>query len=134
VPLLGAALADYRRVVAGDLPGRARDLAAVRGASRLPVEPLRADGLRLLGAWTTELEGEPAAVLAYRWKDRLLVQYIVPEPLFFRSPATRAAAAAHRRLALADGTQGVVAWPVAAAGTVLIGEGAPERIVEALDR
>ena len=132
VPLLGAALADYRRVVAGDLPGRARDLAAVRAAAGVPVEPLHADGLRLIGAWTTELEGEPAAVLAYRWKDRLLVQYIVPEQLFFRSPATRDAAAAHHRLVLDDDSRGVVAWPVADAGAVLIGEGGSDRVAEAL--
>ena len=66
VPLLGAVVDDYARVSRGDLPGRARDLDAVRAAVSFPVEPLRAPNLRLLAAWTTDVRGEPAAVLAYR--------------------------------------------------------------------
>ena len=61
VPLLGAVVDDYARVSRGDLPGRARDLDAVRAAVSFPVEPLRAQNLRLLAAWTTDVRGEPAA-------------------------------------------------------------------------
>jgi hypothetical protein len=66
VPLLGGIVDDYARVSRGDLPGRARDLSAVRAAVSFPIEPLSAPDLRLLGAWTTDVRGEPAAVLAYR--------------------------------------------------------------------
>jgi anti-sigma factor RsiW len=134
VPLLAAAAADFRRVGAADLPGPARDLGAVREAVGLPVEPLTGPGVRLLGAWTTTLAGEPTAVLAYRWDDRLVLQYIVPEQLFFRHPAVRAAAASHHRVGATDGTVGLVAWPLAAAGSVLVGEGSPERLSGALAR
>jgi hypothetical protein len=115
-------VADYRRVAAGDLPGRARDLAAVRAAVPFPLEPLRGRELRLLGAWTTSLAGEPAAVLAYRWDDRLVLHYVVSEHLFFRHPAVRAAVADGRLLAAVDGAQSLVGWPEAAAGSLLVGD------------
>jgi anti-sigma factor RsiW len=122
VPLLRDVVADYRRVVAGDLPGRARDLGATRGAVPFAVEPLRAPALRLLGVWTTELGGEPAAVLAYRWHDALVLQYVVSEERFFRTPALRAAVAAGHMAGGIDGAQHVVAWPTDAAGTVLVAD------------
>src|SRR5207302_10040399 len=99
-----------------------------------PMQPLTSAAVRLLGAWTTTLAGEPAAVLAYRWDDRLVVQYIVPEQLFFRHPAVRAAAASHHPVGATDGAIGLVAWPLAAAGSVLVGDGSPERLSGALAR
>ena len=131
VPLLADVLADYRRVTAGDLPGRARDLDVVQGAAGFPVEPLRASGVRLLAAWTTDLGGEPAVVLAYRWDDRILLEYLVPEGRFFRHPAVRAAVGGGRPLVAASGAQGIVAWPTrGAAGAVLVGDVAPERLAK----
>ena len=128
IPLLDAVLADYRRATAGDLPGRARDLAAVREAVPFPVEPLRAPALRLLAAWTTDLRGEPAAVLAYRQGDRLIVQYVVSEDVFFRAPAMRRAVAAHHLLATSDGAQGLIAWPAPASGLLLVGDVPPRQL------
>src|ERR687895_1879523 len=128
VPLIRSVLADYRRVTAGDLPGRARDLEVVRGAVPFPVEPLHATGVRLLAAWTTELEGEPAAVLAYRWDDRLLLEYLVPETRFFQHRDVRRAVTDGRLLGASDGAQGIVAWPTEAAGALLVGDLAPERL------
>ena len=122
VPLLDAVLADYRRATAGDLPGRARDLAAVREAVPFPVEPLHSSALRLLAVWTTDLRGEPAAVLAYRRDDRLIVQYVVSEGAFFRDPAVRRAVAGRHLLSASDGEQGIVAWPAAASGVLLVGD------------
>jgi anti-sigma factor RsiW len=126
VPLLGAMVDDYARVSRGDLPGRARDLDAVRAAVSFPVEPLHAANLRLLAAWTTDVHGEPAAVLAYRLDDRLLVQYLVAEDVFFQHPAIRAAIADHHLLRAADGDRTVVAWPDSTTGTVLVGNIPPE--------
>jgi len=122
VALLGGIVDDYARVSRGDLPGRARDLSAVRAAVSFPVEPLRAADLRLLGAWTTDLRGEPAAVLAYRLRDHLVVQYLVAEDAFFRHPAIRAAIADRHLLTAADGGRALVAWPGASTGTVLVGD------------
>jgi anti-sigma factor RsiW len=128
VPLLNDALADYRQVTAGDLPGRARDLDLVRGAVSFPIEPLRVAGVRLLAAWTTDLGGEPAAVLAYRWSDRMVLQYIVPESRFFRHPAVRAAVTGNHVLIAAANAQGIVAWPTREAGAILIGDVAADRL------
>jgi anti-sigma factor RsiW len=128
VPLIRAVLADYRRVTASDLPGRARDLEVVRGAMPFPVEPLHASGVRLLAAWTTELEGEPAAVLAYRWDDRIVLEYLLPEIRFFQHRDIRRAVTDGRLLVASDGAQGIVAWPTAAAGALLVGDLAPERL------
>lgn len=122
VPLLGGIADDYARVSRGDLPGRARDLSAVRAAVSFPIEPLRAPDLRLLGAWTTDLRGEPAAVLAYRLRDHLVVQYLVAEDAFFRHPAVRAAVADRHLLTADDGARALVAWPGTSTGTVLVGD------------
>jgi anti-sigma factor RsiW len=126
--LLGAVLDDYRRVVARDLPGRARDVDAVRAAVPFPVEPLGGDGLRLLAAWTTDLRGEQAAVLAYRWEDRVVVQYVVAEAHFFRSPAVRAGVAAGHVLSAGDGPVAMLAWPLPSAGSVLVADAPAARL------
>jgi anti-sigma factor RsiW len=121
VPLLNGILQDYARVSEGDLPGRARDLSTVRAALSFPIEPLRAPNLRLLAAWTADIRGEPAAVLAYRLDDRLVVQYIVAEDAFFRHQAIRSAVADRHLLTATDGAKSIVAWPEPATGTVLVG-------------
>lgn len=130
IPLLRDALADYRRVVAGDLPGRARDLDAVRRAVSFPVEPLHLSAVRLLAAWTTELGGDHAVVLAYRWDDRIVLEYLVSEQRFFQHPALRQAVAGGRLLLARDGAQGMVAWPTSSAGALLIADVPPERLRE----
>jgi anti-sigma factor RsiW len=122
VPLLGGIAEDYARVSRGVLPGRARDLSAVRAAVPFPIEPLRAPDLRLLGAWTTSVRGEPAAVLAYRLRDHLVVQYLVAEDAFFHHPAVRTAVADRHLLTASDGSRAIVAWPGTSTGTVLVGD------------
>ena len=74
------------------------------------------------------MRGEPAAVLAYRLDDRLLVQYLVAEDVFFQHPAIRAAIADHHLLRAADGDRTVVAWPDSTTGTVLVGNIPPESL------
>jgi anti-sigma factor RsiW len=128
VPLIRGVLADYRRVTASDLPGRARDLELVRSAVPFPVQPLQASGVRLLAAWTTELEREPAAVLAYRWEDRIVLQYLLPEFRFFQNNEIRQAVTEGRLLVASDGAQGIVGWPTEAAGALLVGDLPPERL------
>lgn len=122
VPLLQRVLADYRDVVSRDLPGRARDLDAVRAAVPFPVAPLQGDGVRLLAAWSTDLQGEPAAVLAYRWQDRLVLEYLVAEPVFFRHPSVRTPIAAGASVTAMQGAQGVVAWAAPESGVILVGD------------
>ncbi|MDQ3950579.1 MAG: hypothetical protein M3282_09540 [Gemmatimonadota bacterium] len=93
-----------------------------------PVEPLQAPDLRLLAVWTTEVDGEPAAVLAYRWDDRIVLEYLLPEFRFFQNHEIRRAVTDGRLLVASDGAQGIVAWPMEAAGALLVGDLAPERL------
>jgi anti-sigma factor RsiW len=113
---------DYRRVTATDLPGRSRDLATVRAAMPFPVNALLSSELRLMGAWTTDLHGEPAAVLAYRWNDKLVLQYVVSEQLLFRPADVRRAFANGHHLAARAGVQSVMAWPATASGELLVAD------------
>jgi anti-sigma factor RsiW len=129
VPLFATILQDYRRVTASDLPGRARDLDAVRAAVPFPVQPLHAAGTSLLAAWSTDLHGEPAAVLAYRWHDRLLLEYLVAEPVFFRHPSVRTPIAAGESVTARDGAQGLLAWAAPESGAILIGDVSPEELM-----
>ena len=128
VPVMASALTDYRRVMQGDLPGRGRDLAAIRQSVSFPVQPLEAPGLSLLAAWTTMLNGEPTAVLAYRVDDHVLLQYVVSELQLYRSADVRNAFANHRILGAHDGEQSVVVWPETSAGSVLIADLSLNRI------
>lgn len=122
VPLLTEVMADFRRVTRGDLPGRARDLEAVRAAVPFPVEPIAGDAARLLAVWSTTLEGEPAAVLAYRWHDQLVFAYLVSEAVFFRHSSVRAPVAAGSLISARNGTQGMLAWAASRSGVILVGD------------
>jgi anti-sigma factor RsiW len=121
IPLFDAILADYSNLAKIDLPGRARDLATVRAAVPFDVRPIEAPHLRLLGAWTADLRGEPAAVLAYRLDDRLVVQYVVSDQVFFRNPVTREAVSGGHMVAASGTASKIVAWPEENAATVLVG-------------
>jgi hypothetical protein len=89
---------------------------------------LHAPTVRLLAAWTTELGQDPAVVLAYRWDDRIVLQYVVSEQRFFQHPALRQAVAGGGLLSAHDGAQGIVAWPTSSAGTLLIADVPPEQL------
>ncbi len=125
VPLFAQVLADYRRVTSGDLPGRSRDLDAVRASVPFAVNLLSGGTVRLLAAWSTELGGEPAAVLAYRWHDRLVLQYLVGETAFFSEPGMRTPVAAGQLVTASSGGQGVVAWAAPESGVLLVADAAP---------
>lgn len=122
VPPIQHVLQEYRRVSQGDLPGRARDLESVRRSLPFPVTPLTESGAHLLAAWTTDFDGEPAAVLAYRWRDRVVMQFVVGEAMLFRTRALRDAFAARQAVVAQDGEQGLIAWPDAEAGSLLVGD------------
>lgn len=76
------------------------------------------------------IRGEPAAALAYRWGDLVVVQYVVSEELFFRNPVVRQAIAARRGFVTVRGPQSVIAWPESVGGTLLVGDGSPEELVK----
>ena len=116
-----AALRDFRRVAAEDLPGGPR-LAAIQAEVPFSVPALRSAHMRLIGSWTTEINGERAAALAYRCHDRLVVQYVIAEHVFFRPPRVRQAIAAAGVYAAGQGDVNAVAWPGTDNGSFLVGE------------
>lgn len=122
IVVLQQMMQEYRRVASTDLPGRARDLDAVRQSLSFPVIPIERRDVHLLAAWTADLDGEPAAVLAYRWNDQVVLQYVVAESSLFRAHQVRAAFSARRALVQQNGAQGLIAWPDSSAGSVLIGD------------
>lgn len=120
-PIATAALQDFRRVAASALP-RGSHLALVQAEVPFSIPALHSAHMRLIGSWTAEISGEPAAVLAYRCHDRLVVQYVVAEPVFFRPPRVRRAIASSGLYAAGDGKIHAVAWPGTDSGSFLVGE------------
>ena len=86
------------------------------------IPALRSAHMRLIGTWTTQINGEPAAALAYRCHDRLVVQYVIPEHVFFRPPRVRQAIADAGVYAAGEGDVHTVAWPGTDNGSFLVGE------------
>ncbi|GAC1594572.1 MAG: hypothetical protein NVS4B10_02290 [Myxococcales bacterium] len=125
-----AALADYRGHAGRELPALATG-GALRAGLPQAKEPLNAAGLRLVSAWQTTLQGEPASVFAYRIGDRVVFAYVVSESLFFRQPAVREMVAGQGRYVTADGKQSVVGWPLADSGLLIVGD-APAAELESL--
>lgn len=128
IPMVEGAVADYQAHLAGDLPGGAGSVAAVAARVPFAVAPLTARGAQVVGAWTTAIRGQPVAAIAYRWGDRTIVQYVVPESLFFRHSAVRTAVATQGLYATRDGALGVVASPGVGSGSVLVGDASPDEL------
>jgi anti-sigma factor RsiW len=120
-PIADAALHDFRRVAEAALP-KGPQLAAVQAEVPFSVPALRAPHMRLIGSWTTVIDDAPTAVLAYRCHDRLVVQYVVPEHVFFRPPRVRQAIAASGLYAAGEGKIHTVGWPGSDNGSFLVGE------------
>jgi len=120
-PIADAALHDFRRVAQAALP-QGPELAAVESQVSFSVPALKAPHMRLIGAWTTTIDGVPAAALAYRCHDRLVVQYVVPEHVFFQPPRVRKAIAATGLYAASEGKIHAVGWPGLDNGSFLVGE------------
>jgi anti-sigma factor RsiW len=118
--VVDSVLANFREVAASDLPG-AQALSSVVGRVPFGIPALTAPHMRLIGAWTTDIEGQPVAVLAYRCHDRLVVQYVISEQQFFRVARIREAIA--RAGLYAAGRDGLhaVAWPGPDNGSLLVG-------------
>jgi anti-sigma factor RsiW len=116
-----AALRDFQQVTRAALP-QGPELAAVESQVPFSVPALTAPHMRLIGAWTTTIDSVPAAVLAYRCHDRLVVQYVVPEHVFFRPPRVREAIAEAGLYAAGEGKIHAVGWPGRDNGSFLVGE------------
>ena len=116
-----AVLHQFKRVDEAELP-RGLDLAQLKQAVPFQVNPLTAPHMRFITAWTTELQGEPAAAIAYRCHDRLVVQYVISEAHFFRHAQVRRAIAEQGVYAVSEGNVSTVAWADQDSGSFLVGE------------
>lgn len=121
VPMVEEAYADYQHASAGDFPFQMNGSAAL-AALPLPVEPLKNAKARLIGSWQTRLRGEPAAVLAYRVSDHIVLQYVVSERLFFTPPRVREAVSKTGLYVSKKRRSTIVAWPGRQSGSLLIGD------------
>lgn len=120
-PIADAALHDFRRVSLAALP-QGPELASVQSQVPFSVPALKGTHMRLIGAWTSTIDNVPTAVLAYRCHDRLVVQYVVPEHVFFRPPRVRHAIATSGLYAAGEGKINTVGWPGTDNGSFLVGE------------
>ena len=84
-PLLDS-LAVRWHALTDPLPGRDRDLDAVRRALGMAVVPIAHPALDLEAVWTTSAWGELVGALAYRHEGRLLVQFAVPDGVLLHAP------------------------------------------------
>ncbi len=128
IPMVQGMVADYAARLARRLPGDERGLSAVIDSVPFAVQPLSGAGTQVIGAWTTIVRGEPAAVIAYRWKDRVVVQYVVSDSLFFHHPDVRSAVATRGLYSTKSGALGIVGWPGAGSGSVVVGALTPEEL------
>jgi anti-sigma factor RsiW len=128
-PMVRSALADYRRVSSEVLPPACSE--AVRPELPFPDAPLRALEARAVSCWRTTLQGEPVSAWAYRWGNRVVVAYVVPEALFFRQPDVRHAVARDGRYSVSQGGASVLAWPAQESGVLVVGD-APAAELESL--
>lgn len=121
-PMVDAALNDFDRALGRELPG----LGAGVGH---PVAALAHPDLQLISSWRAEIRGEPASALAYRLRDRIVVQYVVSEALLYRQPDVREAVHAHGVFAVSEGARSVVAFARGGAGSVLVGAVSPAELI-----
>jgi hypothetical protein len=125
-PMIVSAVADYLRVTTRELPLGCD----AGGKPELPFAgaPLRVPEARVLSCWSTSIQGQPASAWAYRWRDQVVVAYVVSEALFFHQPAVREAVRRSGRYTAAAARAGVVAWAAADRGILVIGDGKPAEL------
>jgi anti-sigma factor RsiW len=120
-PISEAVIDQFHKMDDSDLPA-STDVARLKRELPFSVPALHSPHLRLISAWTTEVRGEPAAAIAYRCHDRLVIQYIVSEQQFFRHPQVRRAVAQQGVYASTNGSITTVAWPNLDSGSFLVGQ------------
>lgn len=118
-PMVQSAVADFEQHIAAPFPQT--DLVSLQSQMPFPIAPLQALKPNLIAAWHTRIRGQPVGALAYRVRDRIVVEYIVSQNLFFHQARVREAIAKEGRyLAHAQGLN-VVAWPDHHNGILLVG-------------
>lgn len=118
-PMARSAIADFSQHQTGPLPHA--NLVSLETGFSFPVAPLPALRGQLVAEWRTEIQGQPAAALAYRLPAGIVVEYVVSRGLFFRQPEVRRAVARRGRYVAQVRAVTVVGWPEHRAGVLLVG-------------
>lgn len=118
-PMVRSAIADFQQHIGAPFPQT--DLVSLQSMVPFPVAPLPALKPNLIAAWHARIRGQTVGALAYRVQDRIVVEYIVSQSLFFRQATVREAIAREGHYLVHDRGLNVVAWPAPRAGVLLIG-------------
>ncbi|HEY8942974.1 MAG TPA: hypothetical protein VIM73_01880 [Polyangiaceae bacterium] len=124
-PMVNEVLREYERA-------RERELPAPRAADELdralghPIPYLKSGDVTLVSSWLTTIREESSAAIAYRYRERIVVQFVVSEALFLRQPVVRDAIARKGVYLGQAGAQGVVGRVGRGVGSLLVGESSPE--------
>ncbi|MFO0269699.1 MAG: anti-sigma factor family protein [Gemmatimonadota bacterium] len=125
-PLLDSLTAQWQALT-GPLPGRDRDVDAVRRALGMALVPLVHPALDLEAVWTTSAWGELIGALAYRHEGRLLVQYAVPDGVLRHSPSLLGAGDSVVAGTRADSLR-LLVWRTPGGASVLMGATTLDRL------
>lgn len=118
-PMARSVIADFDRHQAEPLPHA--NLVSLETGFNFPVTPLPALRRQLVAEWRTQIQGQPAAALAYRLPAGIVVEYVISRGLFFRQPEVRNAVARSGRYVAQARAVTVVGWPASHAGVLLVG-------------
>ena len=129
IPMAEAAFVDFQQRTAEAIPATNLDLTALsEQLGGLSIEPLGAPNARLLSAWETKIRNRPAAALAYQWRARIVIQYVIPEELLYRQDAVKQAIAQNGHYLTVREDRAMVARASERSGILLVGEAEPEEL------
>lgn len=121
-PMVRDVLIDYQRVTRQDLPSQPG------GSDASP--PMQWANSRVLATWVTNVGGEPAQAYAMRRGNSVIIQYHIPERVFFRSPNVRQAVARAGDFRTRDDQLEVLGIPMEESGLLVV---APAGDLPAID-
>ncbi len=124
-PMVNEALREYERARGRELPAP-RAPSELEGALGHPIPFLSSGDGALGGSWLTTIRDESSVAIAYRFRERILVQFVVSEALFLRQPLVREAIGRSGVYLSQAGSQVVDGRLGRGVGSVLVGESSPE--------
>jgi hypothetical protein len=120
-PMVNEALREYERASVNELPKPITPAELeFRVGRRIPYIP--SAELKIVSTWVTTIREEPSAAIAYRFDDRVLIQFVVSEALFFRQPVVRDAIARSGAYAARVGARAVIGRARSGTGSLLVGD------------
>ena len=124
-PMVNEAVREYERARLRELPAP-RATGELEGALGHPIPYLNDGDVTLVSSWLTTIRDESSAAIAYRFRERILVQFVVSESLFLRQPVVRDAVARSGVYLGQAGAQVIVGRLGRGVGSLLVGESSPE--------